>query len=116
MLDRFANPADERTCAKSATGRFSRSSIHEISSFGHRRTEARVKSCITTFKNIWTELQGQIYLGSEPFIQNMQKPIEKKARFRYFVIQDLTPLSLRCINPFSTLVTSTLNRMKGKFA
>ena len=28
--------------------------------------------------SVWTELQGQIYLGSEPFIQNMQKQIAKK--------------------------------------
>lgn len=40
--------------------------------------EARVHSCITTFKNVWTEMQGQIYVGSEPFIQNIQKQIKKK--------------------------------------
>ncbi len=38
--------------------------------------ETNVNSYITTFKSIWTELQGQIYVVSEPFIQNMQKLIE----------------------------------------
>ena len=56
-----------------------------LAQFGRQRTSAIRKYVEFVHEgarlpSVWTQLQGQIYLGSETFVKNMQAQIEKKPK------------------------------------
>ena len=78
-----------------------------LAQFGQRRSSAVAKYVAFVHEgarlpSVWTQLRGQIYLGSDSFVQKMQKQIDKKPGLgeisrvqRRIIIQPLTQFEKR---------------------
>ena len=78
-----------------------------LAQFGQRRSSAVAKYVAFVHEgarlpSVWTQLRGQIYLGSDSFVQKMQKQIDKKPGLgeiprvqRRIIIQPLTQIEKR---------------------